>query len=147
MDGISKPIRVFFLECALWFLVNYKILQDKCKDKKQLNQKKKATNAHVRFYTDSLLKEFSNMTYCNIQLLKKQKEFSFDRNSSSPLEHMFGITRGRIKDAQTCSKFVKSIAEFQLFEKEYDNIKIEQRIPGKKNPLEFLFLAKKATMD
>jgi len=64
--------------------------------------------------------------------LKKQKEFSFDRNSSSPLEHMFGITRGRIKDAQTCSKFVKSIAKFQLFEKEYDDIKIEQRIPGKK---------------
>ena len=112
MDGISKPINVFFLECALWFLVNYKILQNKCKDKKQLNQKKKATNAHVRFYTDSLLKEFSNTTYYNIQLLEKQKEFSFERNSSSPLEHMFGITRGQIKDAQECSKFVKSIAVF-----------------------------------
>ena len=43
------------------------------------------------------------------------------------------MVRGRIKDVQTCSRLVSSIAEFQAFEDEYDDIKYESKIPGRKS--------------
>ena len=133
MTGISKNARLFYLECTFWFLINFKVLLDGNSNKELLKQKKSFTDAHVRFYTDSLLQEFTNTTMCNIQLLKTHDRFSFDRNSSIPLEHKFGITRGKIKDAQTCSRFVASIAEVQSFENECNELKTDANIPGRKN--------------
>ncbi len=123
--NISRKLRSFFLECAFWFLVLYRKISDNSKT--ELNQKKRGEKIDLVFYDNSLLIEFTNTIYSQIQLLTIEKKFSFNSDSSMPLEHKFGHARVRACDVHTLGRFTKIIAKFQTFEMQADQIKIPGR--------------------
>lgn len=106
------------MECAFYFLILYKQISDNSKI--ELNQKKRGEKIDLVFYVNSLLIEFSITIYSQIQLLKIEKKFSFNSNSSMQLEHKFGHALVRACDVHTLGRFIKTIAKFQTFEMEAD---------------------------
>ena len=60
-------------------------------------------------------------------MLTIEKKFSFNSDSSMPLEHKFGHARVRACDVHTLGRFTKIIAKFQTFEMQADQIKIPGR--------------------
>lgn len=117
-EELSYQWQLFFLECTLWFLVFYKEAEIKSKPIKPLKYRKSGENNNVRFYTEEFLIQFTNSTYCDIQLMMLYEHyFCFNRNSSTPLEHTFGRGRVRSKDINTLSRFVKSISDIENYSK------------------------------
>ena len=130
---ISRKARMFFLECAFWFLSFYKLCQENTTEIIQLNQQKRGDNIHVKFYTEDILREFSNTIHTHMRMLANEPKYSFGRDSSIPLEHKFGVARIRAKDVHTMKKFVKTIAEFQSFESECSKMESKENIPGRRS--------------
>lgn len=90
----------------------YKEAEIKSKTVEPLKYRKSGENNNIRFYTEEFLIQFTNSTYCDIQLMMLYEDrFCFNRNSSTPLEHTFGRSRVRSKDINTLSRFVKSIGK------------------------------------
>ena len=108
---LNRSARTFFLQCAFWFLVYYAKLEEGSFHK--LKQKKRGDSLDVTFYTKQLLVEFTNTIHCHLQLMNSFGEYSFDRNSSMPLEHLFGRARVKAKDIHTLKKFIKNISQLQ----------------------------------
>ena len=132
-DNLSRSGRMFFLECSFWFLVEYKRIQDNTLEAKSLNTRKSKKGNDVSFYDNALLKEFTNTIYCSIQLLDNEPDFSFNRDSSIPLEHKFGIARNRMGDIQTFAEFASTIEEIQEFEMQCNSLKYDIKIAGRKS--------------
>ena len=116
-EDIGFKNRLFLLETAFWFLVFYKDALDNAdEENEQLRQRKYRENNHVTFYTNELLMEFTNTLLSHIQLMNVVDNYNFDRNSTTPLEHKFGIGRLRSRDAFTLQKFLRVISSFQVIE-------------------------------
>ena len=98
------------LECA-FCLIHYATIRDNSEI--NLKQKKRKDETDVCFYTNQLLIEFTNTIHSHMQLLNNLPDYCFDRNSSMPLEHLFGRARVRAKDIHTLKKFIDSVAYFQ----------------------------------
>ena len=81
-------------------------------------QRKNKDSVDVIFYTNEILIEFTNTLHAHIQLMNNIPEYSFTRNSTSPLEHKFGFVRCKSRDVHTLSKFIKIIATIQSIQKE-----------------------------
>ena len=133
--NLGYEIRKHFLEAAFWFLVFYKESLDNQKDI-TLKQKKYKDKIDVLFYSNDLLVEFTNTLHCHLQLMEIIPKFSFDRNSTTPLEHKFGQARVRVHEVHTLGKFLKTIsimetcdrvARFGSLEKFDQNFKIKGR--------------------
>ena len=124
---LSKLVRKFFLECSFWFLVYYAKIKELIPN--NIKQKKRKDLIDVCFYTNELLIEFTNTIHCHLQLLETLSEYSFDRNSSMPLEHLFGRARVKAKNIHTLKKFIKNISEFQNI----DAYKQDEKIAGRRS--------------
>ena len=122
---ISRSAREFFLECSLWFLVYY--AKAKKGSYNDIKQRKRGDSLDVCFYTDEILVEFTNTIHCNLQLVHSLQEYSFDRNSTMPLEHLFGRARIKARNIHTLRKFIKNISDFQNFDVYTSNEKIAGR--------------------
>ena len=109
--SLSLSDRSYLLETAFWFLVFYKEIQDS--EEQKLRQRKYLDDLHVSFYTNDLLIEMTNTLHSHIQLLHTLRNFSFDRNSTTPLEHKFGNARLRAHDVNTIKRFLRNISIMQ----------------------------------
>ena len=101
------------------------------KDKSEttLRKKKYKCDLDLTFYTDSLLMEFTNTIFCNLQLMSI-KNFSFDRNSTTPLEHKFGNVRVRANDIHTIQNFLRIISMMQTVDQVRES---DSKIRGRSN--------------
>ena len=109
--------RLFLLQTSFWFLVFYKDQMDN-EENIAIRQQKYGDNNHVSFYTNEMLIEFTNTLHAHIQLMCNVDDFSFDRNSTTPLEHKFGHARRRAHDVHTLQKFLRTISSFQVVEQQ-----------------------------
>ena len=128
--------RKYLLESAFWFLVFFKDCWDNAEP--TLRQKKYKDQKDVMFYTNDLLIEFTNTIYCHLQLMTIIPSFSFDRNSTTPLEHKFGNARVRAKDRHTLAKFLKNVSIMQAIDtkqklSELDSFQQDIQINGRTN--------------
>ena len=130
--------RFYLLNTAFWFLVFYKECWNNSTEI-NLKQKKYKDERDVMFYTNDLLIEFTNTLHCQIQLMSTEENFSFDRNSTTPLEHKFGNARVRCNEIHTLQKFIQTISIMQTcdslnsrmdFLKEFDQ---DYKIRGRSN--------------
>ena len=103
--------RRYLLETAFWFLVFYFDCWEN--DEVTLRSKKYKGDLHVTFFTRELLMEFTNTIHCHLQLMSTVKKFSYDRNSTTPLEHKFGQARIRAHDKHTLTKFLRTLSLLQ----------------------------------
>ena len=124
---VGYSIRKFLLETVFWFLVLYKECQDKSET--TLRKKKYKCDLDLTFYTDSLLMEFTNTIFCNLQLMSIEN-FSFDRNSTTPLEHKFGNVRVRANDIHTIQNFLRIISMMQTVDQVRES---DSKIRGRSN--------------
>ena len=114
-QDIGYQNRLFLLQTSLFFLAFYKDNLENA-DEITLRQRKYGDDRSVMFYTNELLIEFSNTLYSHIQLMSTIDEFCFDRNSTTPLEHKFGLTRRRAHDVHTLQKFLRTVSSLQAVE-------------------------------
>lgn len=99
-----------------------------------LEQRKRADDLDIRFYTNEQLIQFMNTVHCHIQFMDKYGPyFCFDRNSSMPLEHKFGLTRIGCKDINTLSQFVKTLADVEKYAPAFRNINEHTKVNGRRN--------------
>ena len=110
-DSIGDEYRKFFLETAFWFLVFYR--EAWTNSEGTLKQRAYQKDHNVTFYTEDLLIEFTNTIHCHLRLMESLSSFSFDRNSSMPLEHKFGIARMRARNVHTLRRFLRTISTLQ----------------------------------
>ena len=133
--NIGFEYRFYLLQSVFWFLVFYKEAWDN--SVVTLNQKKYKDNKDVLFYSIDLLIEFTNTIHCQIQLMSTVKNLSYDRNSTTPLEHKFGNARVRAHDQHTLAKFLKTISIMQGIDttklKELTEFQKELQIRGRSN--------------
>ena len=66
-------------------------------------------------------------------MLEIEPNYSFNRDSSIPLEHKFGVARIRVKDVHTMKKFVKTISQFQSYENKWAKMESKENIPGRRS--------------
>lgn len=113
VDGekLGFDYRKFFLECAFWFLVFYREAWNETEGR--LKQRAYQGDNDVVFYTSDLLVEFTNTIHCHLRLMESLPCFSFDRNSSMPLEHKFGLARMKAHDVHTLKRFLRTISTLQ----------------------------------
>ena len=115
-EELGFDYRKFFLETAFWFLVFYREAWNRTEGR--LKQRSYQDDRHVIFYTEDLLIEFTNTIHSHLRLMNSLNRFSFDRNSSMPLEHKFGIARTKAHDVHTLKRFLRTIATLQIKEQE-----------------------------
>ena len=132
---IGFEYRFYLLQTAFWYLVFYKEVWDN--SHVTLKQRKYKESKDVMFYSLDLLIEFTNTLHCQIQLMSTVKNLSFDRNSTTPLEHKFGNARVRAHDQHTLNKFIKTISMMQGIEytklKELNDFQKDLQINGRSN--------------
>lgn len=61
-------------------------------------------------------------------MLLYRQNFCFDRNSSTPLEHTFGLGRIRCKDINTITRFAKSITDIENYSKKCKDFNDKQKV-------------------
>lgn len=81
----------------------------------------------VMFYSSELLIEFTNMIFSNTNLIHKIESFYLNRNTTTPLEHKFGMVRIRCEDVNTLRRFKTSMAELQIYETHINKGKVNGR--------------------
>ena len=113
---IGFEYRDFLLKCAFYFLVYYYQIWDKSEDK--MRQRKRGENRDVTFYTKEMLIEFTNTLHAHIQLMHNVENYTFSRNSSTPLEHKFAFGRAKSRDVNTLTRFIQVISSIQGIETE-----------------------------
>ena len=82
---------MYILQISFWILTYY-YEEIEHAEQIELAQIKRSGN-HLLFFSNQLIIEFINTLHCNIQLMHTLNYFSFDRNSTTPLEHKFGCVR------------------------------------------------------
>ena len=127
--------RYYLLQTAAWFLIFYQ--EELANTEKPLKQRKTKENLDVAFYTKELLIEFTNTIVCHLQLMTIMSNYSFDRNSTTPLEHKFGNSRLRARDVHTLKRFIRNISLMQNSQsdvlKELKHFQKELKVPGRVN--------------
>ena len=113
-NGLGYSNRMFLLQISFWFLIYYREEKNNC-DEINLSETKRG-GKNIQFYSNKLLTEFTNTLHCHIQLMAKLDLFSFNRNSSNPLEHKFGNVRRKSKYIHTLNKFCKVVSMMQTVE-------------------------------
>ena len=116
-QDIGYQNRLFLLQTAFFFLAFYKENLENA-DEVTLKQRKYGSDRNVSFYTNELLIEFTNTLYSHIQLMSTIDNFCFDRNSTTPLEHKFGLARRRSHDVHTLQKFLRTVSSLQTIEQQ-----------------------------
>ena len=117
-QSLSKECRAFLFKCSFCFLVKYKIIKDKelLKSKNILRENKYGSHIDIQFYTNALLIEFTNLMFSNLNLMEIIKNLYLDRNSTQPLEHLFGRARIRCEYINTFKTFKIKLAQLQSLE-------------------------------
>ena len=113
-QSLSKECRSFLFRCSFCFLVKYKNIKDKeLKKKDFLRETKYGSQVDTQFYTSALLMEFTNLMFCNINLMDIIQNLYLDRNSTQPLEHLFGLVRIRCEYINTFKAFRTKLSQLQ----------------------------------
>ena len=136
-NNLSYEWQKYFLEISFWFLFHYKKLEQieiKAHNGMILKQTKRSDDVDVRFYTNDQIVQFLNTVHCHIQFMEKYgSSYTFDRNSSMPLEHKFGVTRIGCKDINTLSRFIKTLADVEKYATSFKNLNDEIKVNGRRN--------------
>lgn len=136
-NNLSYEWQKYFLEVSFWFLFHYKkieLIEIDSQKGKILKQRKSADDLDVRFFTNEQLIQFLNTIHCHIQFMEKYGcYYCFDRNSSMPLEHKFGVTRIGCKDINTLSQFIKTLADIEKYATSFRNLNENTKVNGRRN--------------
>lgn len=130
-QNLTYDQQFFFLECSFWFFVLIKVSEKNTNITKKLNQKKSKVNLNVRFYTDNMLIEICNSLHCHMSLMGFIENYCFDRNTSMPLEHKFGLARVRSHDINTLRMFIKTVADIENLQQTLDEITSAIQVEGR----------------